>query len=41
MGQQVMTAKIQGEQQIDVGRLPNGLYIVRTEKGKMGRFVKV
>jgi Bacterial Ig domain/Secretion system C-terminal sorting domain len=40
MGQQVRTATIQGEQQLDVSQLPNGLYIVRTEKGEMGKFVK-
>ena len=40
MGQQVRTAKIQGEQSIDVSQLPNGLYIIRTDKGETGRFVK-
>ena len=40
VGQQVRTAKIQGEQPLDVSQLPNGLYIVRTEKGETGRFVK-
>jgi len=40
MGQQMMTTKIQGEQSIDVSQLPNGLYIIRTDKGEMGRFVK-
>ena len=40
MGQLMLTAKIQGEQQLDVGKLPNGLYIIRTEKGETGRFVK-
>jgi hypothetical protein len=40
MGQQVMTAKIQGEQQLNVHQLANGLYIIRTEKGETARFIK-
>ena len=40
MSQQMMTVKIQGEQSIDVSRLSNGLYIIRTDKGEMGRFLK-
>jgi hypothetical protein len=40
MGQQVMTAKIQGEQALDVSQLANGLYVIRTDKGETGRFVK-
>jgi hypothetical protein len=40
MGQQVLTAKIQGEQQLDVSRLPNGLYIIQTKQGETVRFLK-
>jgi hypothetical protein len=39
-GQQVLTTKIQGEQQVDIRTLPSGLYIIHTEKGEMARFVK-
>jgi hypothetical protein len=40
MGQQVQSVKIQGEQTLDVSQLTNGLYIIRTDKGETGRFVK-
>ena len=39
-GQQVMTAKVQGEQQLDIQSLPNGLYVIQTEKGESARFLK-
>ena len=39
-GQQVWIGKAQGTQRLDVGSLPNGLYIVRTATGDVGRFVK-
>jgi Bacterial Ig domain/Secretion system C-terminal sorting domain len=40
MGQQVQMAKIQGEQALDVSQLANGLYLIRTDKGEIARFVK-
>jgi Bacterial Ig domain len=40
MGQQVMAAKIQGEAHLDVSHLANGLYIVQSEKGEKGKFIK-
>jgi Bacterial Ig domain/Secretion system C-terminal sorting domain len=40
MGQQVQTVRIQGEQTLDVSQLTHGLYIIRTDKGETGRFVK-
>jgi hypothetical protein len=39
-GQQVMVAKAQGEYQLNISTLPIGLYIVRTEMGQTGRFIK-
>jgi hypothetical protein len=39
-GQLVYSAKVQGNQLLDVSALTSGLYIVRTEAGDMGRFVK-
>jgi hypothetical protein len=39
-GQQVMTLKGQGTQHISVGSLPVGLYIIRSENGVEGRFVR-
>ena len=39
-GQQVLETKIQGTQQIDIRSVPSGLYIIRTETGEIGRFVK-
>ena len=39
-GQLVYSAKVQGNQQLDVSALTSGLYIVRTEAGDMSRFVK-
>jgi hypothetical protein len=40
VGQQVMLAKVQGEQRLDIQSLPNGLYIIQTEKGEAARFLK-
>jgi parallel beta-helix repeat protein len=40
IGQQVSTAKVQGEHILNVSALPSGLYIVQTGTGKVGRFVK-
>ncbi len=40
VGQQVMLAKIQGEQRLDIQTLPNGLYIIQTERGESARFLK-
>ncbi len=40
-GQQVLTAKVQGEQRLDIQSLPSGLYIIQTERGEMARFIKV
>ena len=39
-GQQVMTAKVQGTQCLDIHALPNGLYIIQTEHGETARFLK-
>jgi hypothetical protein len=39
-GQQVLTHKGQGAQHINVSSLPVGLYIMRSENGAEGRFVK-
>jgi hypothetical protein len=39
-GQQVLNQKVQGEQQLDVSRLPSGMYTIRTITGDVGRFVK-
>jgi hypothetical protein len=39
-GQQVLTHKGQGAQHISIGLLPVGLYIMRSENGAEGRFVK-
>jgi parallel beta-helix repeat protein len=39
-GQQVFTAKVQGEDSLSISTLPPGLYIIRTEKGQIGRFIK-
>jgi hypothetical protein len=39
-GQLVYSAKVQGNQLLDVSALTSGLYIVRTETGDMSRFVK-
>ncbi len=39
-GQQVLTAKVQGAQRLDIQALSNGLYIIQTEKGEAARFVK-
>ncbi len=39
-GQQMMSAKVQGEQSLDVSALPTGLYMIRTGTGDVGRFVK-
>jgi hypothetical protein len=39
-GQLVYSAKIQGNQLLDVSTLTSGLYIVRTEAGDVSRFVK-
>jgi hypothetical protein len=39
-GQQVFTTKAQGEQRLNISTLPAGLYIIQTEKGGVGRFVK-
>jgi hypothetical protein len=39
-GQQVMTAKAQGEQTLDVSTLPPGIYMIRTTTGDVSRFVK-
>jgi Secretion system C-terminal sorting domain len=39
-GQKVMSVKVQNEQDINISTLPAGLYIVRTELGQTGRFVK-
>ena len=39
-GQQVMSDKAQGEYLMNVGALPQGLYIVRTATGETGKFVK-
>jgi hypothetical protein len=39
-GQLVYSAKVQGNQLLDVSALTSGLYIVRTEAGDVSRFVK-
>jgi hypothetical protein len=39
-GQLMQSAKVQGEQTINIGALPNGLYIVRTDAGDVARFTK-
>jgi hypothetical protein len=39
-GQQVLTHKGQGAQHISIGSLPVGLYVMRSENGAEGRFVK-
>jgi Secretion system C-terminal sorting domain len=39
-GQLVYSAKVQGNQLLDISALTSGLYIVRTETGDMSRFVK-
>jgi hypothetical protein len=39
-GQLVYSAKVQGNQLLDVSALTSGLYIVRTEMGDVSRFVK-
>jgi hypothetical protein len=36
----VYSAKVQGNQLLDVSALTSGLYIVRTEAGDVSRFVK-
>jgi Protein of unknown function (DUF1566) len=40
VGQQVLLAHVQGEQRLDIQSLPNGLYIIQTEKGETARFLK-
>ncbi len=40
VGQQVLTHKGQGTQRISVSHLPIGTYIIRTNTGEEGRFVK-
>jgi parallel beta-helix repeat protein len=40
VGQQVLTANAQGEQSLNISTLPAGLYIIRTEMGQTGRFIK-
>ncbi len=40
VGQEVMRAKVQGAQQLDIQSLPNGLYIIETERGEVARFIK-
>jgi hypothetical protein len=39
-GQLMLTAKVQGEQTINIGFLPGGLYILRTDAGDIARFTK-
>jgi Secretion system C-terminal sorting domain len=39
-GQRVLDNKVQGAQRINISALPSGLYIIRTETGEIGRFVK-
>jgi hypothetical protein len=39
-GQLVYSAKVQGNQLLDISALASGLYIVRTETGDVSRFVK-
>ncbi len=39
-GQRVMKTQGQGEQTVNVSALASGLYIVRTEAGQIGRFIK-
>jgi Secretion system C-terminal sorting domain len=39
-GQLVYSAKVQGNQLLDLSALTSGLYIVRTEAGEVSRFVK-
>jgi hypothetical protein len=39
-GQQVLMTQIQGTTTLDVHSLPSGLYVVRSETGAVGRFVK-
>jgi hypothetical protein len=39
-GQQVREAKVQGTQRLDIQALPNGLYIINTDKREAARFVK-
>jgi hypothetical protein len=39
-GQQVIKTQGQGEQTVSISTLPAGLYIVRTETGQTGRFIK-
>jgi hypothetical protein len=39
-GQKVLTTKAQGEKQLNISTLPAGLYIIQTETGGVGRFVK-
>jgi hypothetical protein len=39
-GQQVMTARVQGAQRLDINALPSGLYIIHTEQGEAARFMK-
>ena len=40
VGQQVFVAKVRGTQRLDISSLANGLYIIATDKGETGRFVK-
>jgi parallel beta-helix repeat protein len=39
-GQKVLQTQGQGEQTVSISTLPSGLYIVRTEEGQIGRFIK-
>jgi hypothetical protein len=39
-GQQVLQIKVQGEQNVNVGHLPSGLYFIRTMTGDVARFIK-
>ena len=39
-GQVVLVAKVQGEQRLDIHKLPSGLYFIQTERGETARFVK-
>jgi hypothetical protein len=39
-GQLMQTGKVQGEQTLNIGTLPSGLYIVRTNAGDVARFTK-
>lgn len=39
-GQRILVAKVQGSKQLDIHTLISGLYIIQTEKGETGRFLK-